>query len=93
MSQWARLGRCANQSLRGLGTVSPTSVVWLPSTGLTSPTSVVCPPPQPFNWSYYMPGIDIPGDDYNVTNVAYSDPHICQVWGRGEGRLSARCGS
>ena len=26
-----------------------------------------------------MPGTDIPGDDYNVTNVNYADPHICQV--------------
>jgi hypothetical protein len=31
------------------------------------------------NASYYMPGIDLPGSDYNVTNVAYSDPHICQA--------------
>jgi sucrose-6-phosphate hydrolase SacC (GH32 family) len=29
--------------------------------------------------SYYMPGIDLPGDDYNVTNVNYTDPHICQA--------------
>jgi hypothetical protein len=29
--------------------------------------------------SYYMPGTDLPGGDYNVTNVAYSDPHICQA--------------
>lgn len=28
--------------------------------------------------SYYMPGVDMPGGDYNVTNVNYSDPHICQ---------------
>ena len=29
--------------------------------------------------NYYMPGIDMPGGDYNVTNVNYSDPHICQA--------------
>ena len=29
--------------------------------------------------SYYMPGIDMPGDDLNVTNVAYGDPRICQA--------------
>ena len=29
--------------------------------------------------SYYMPGTDLPGGDYNVTNVNYSDPHICQA--------------
>jgi len=34
------------------------------------------PPPAE---SYYMPGIDMPGDDLNVTNVAYSDPRICQA--------------
>ena len=28
--------------------------------------------------NYYMPGIDLPGGDYNVTNVNYSDPHVCQ---------------
>ena len=29
--------------------------------------------------SYYMPNVDIPGGDYNVTNVDYTDPHICQA--------------
>lgn len=33
----------------------------------------------PTNLSYYMPGIDLPGGDYNVTNVNYSDPKICQA--------------
>ena len=28
--------------------------------------------------SWWMPGVDITGGDYNVTNVDYSDPHICQ---------------
>ena len=28
---------------------------------------------------YYMPGVDLPGGDYNVTDVQYSDPHICQA--------------
>ena len=27
---------------------------------------------------YYQPGVDLPGGDYNVTDVSYSDPHICQ---------------
>jgi len=26
----------------------------------------------------YMPNIDLPGDDYNVTDVNYTDPTICQ---------------
>lgn len=39
----------------------------------------VGPSAPPFNYSYYMPGIDLPGGDYNVTNVNYSDPHICQA--------------
>lgn len=26
-----------------------------------------------------MPNTDLPGDDYNVTNVNYADPHICQA--------------
>jgi len=38
--------------------------------------------------SYYMPGVDLPGGDYNVTNVAYSDPHICQAACTADG---ARC--
>jgi len=29
--------------------------------------------------SYYMPGVDMPGEDMNVTNVQYTDPHICQA--------------
>ncbi len=33
----------------------------------------------PFNSTYYMPGIDMPGGDYNVTNVNYTDPHDCQA--------------
>lgn len=33
----------------------------------------------PANLSYYMPGIDLPGGDYNVTDVNYTDPHICQA--------------
>lgn len=33
----------------------------------------------PDNSSYYMVGIDLPGGDYNVTNVNYTDPHICQA--------------
>jgi len=28
---------------------------------------------------YYLPNTDIPGGDYNVTNVNYTDPHICQA--------------
>jgi hypothetical protein len=28
---------------------------------------------------WYMPGVDLPGGDYNVTDVTYSDPHICQA--------------
>lgn len=27
----------------------------------------------------YMVGMDLPGDDYNVTNINYTDPHICQA--------------
>ncbi len=29
--------------------------------------------------SGYMPGIDLPGGDYNVTDVSYHDPRTCQV--------------
>ena len=36
-------------------------------------------PPKPENLTYYMPGIDLPGGDYNVTDVSYTDPHICQA--------------
>jgi len=31
------------------------------------------------NLTYYMPGTDLPGGDYNVTDVSYTDPHICQA--------------
>ena len=31
------------------------------------------------NLSYYMPGYDLPGGDYNVTDVDYKDPHVCQA--------------
>jgi hypothetical protein len=27
----------------------------------------------------YMPGVDLPGGDYNVTDVRYSDPRACQA--------------
>ena len=33
------------------------------------------PPPS----SYYMPGVDMPGDDLSVTNVNYTDPRLCQL--------------
>jgi sucrose-6-phosphate hydrolase SacC (GH32 family) len=33
----------------------------------------------PTNTSYFMVGWDLPGDDDNVTNVNYTDPHICQA--------------
>jgi len=36
-------------------------------------------PVKPENLTYYMPGTDIPGGDYNVTDVSYTDPHICQA--------------
>jgi Glycosyl hydrolases family 32 N-terminal domain/PAN domain len=29
--------------------------------------------------NYYMPNTDLPGGDYNVTNVQYDDPHLCQA--------------
>lgn len=29
--------------------------------------------------SYYMVGVDMPGDDLSVTNVNYTDPHLCQL--------------
>jgi len=29
--------------------------------------------------NYFMPGVDLPSDDYNVTDVSYSDPRICQA--------------
>lgn len=29
--------------------------------------------------SYFMPGVDLPGLDFNVTDVSYTDPHICQA--------------
>jgi len=32
----------------------------------------------PGNSTYYMVGVDLPGADYNITNVNYTDPHICQ---------------
>lgn len=28
---------------------------------------------------YFQPGVDLPGGDYNVTNVHYRDPRICQA--------------
>ena len=31
------------------------------------------------NLTYYMPGVDLPGGDYNVTDVTYTDPHVCQA--------------
>lgn len=34
------------------------------------------PPPSA---SYYMPGVDMPGGDLNVTDVEYTDPHLCQL--------------
>lgn len=39
---------------------------------------------------YFLPGVDLPGGDYNVTNVNYADPHICQV--RAGGRACVRGG-
>lgn len=35
------------------------------------------PPAAPV--TYYMPGVDMPGDDLSVTNVAYTDPLMCQA--------------
>ena len=29
--------------------------------------------------SYYMKGVDMPGEDLSVTNVNYTDPHLCQL--------------
>ena len=26
-----------------------------------------------------MPGIDMPGEDLSVTDVEYTDPHLCQA--------------
>ena len=34
---------------------------------------------EPPSSSYYMPGIDMPGDDLSVTDVEYTDPHLCQA--------------
>jgi hypothetical protein len=39
---------------------------------------------------YFMPGVDLPGGDYNVTDVSYSDAHICQAACTADG---ARCQS
>lgn len=36
---------------------------------------------------YYLPDTDIPGGDYNVTNVSYDDPHICQAQCTSDGDL------
>jgi hypothetical protein len=38
---------------------------------------------------WYMPGVDLPGGDYNVTDVEYSDPHICQAACGGDARCKA----
>lgn len=35
--------------------------------------------PVPPGGSYYMPGVDMPGQDLSVTNVNYKDPHLCQL--------------
>ncbi len=42
-------------------------------------TATVTAGGSPANESYYMPGTDLPGGDYNVTNVNYTDPHVCQA--------------
>jgi len=39
--------------------------------------------------SSYLPGVDLMGDDYNVTNVDYTDPHICQAQCNSEARCAA----
>jgi hypothetical protein len=34
--------------------------------------------PQPGD-GYYMPGVDLPGGDFSVVDVNYTDPHLCQA--------------
>lgn len=36
------------------------------------------PDPNPQPLGPYMTGTDLPGQDYNVTSVKYSDPHLCE---------------
>eukprot|EP01116_Phalansterium_solitarium_P025276 TRINITY_DN9582_c0_g1_i2.p2 TRINITY_DN9582_c0_g1~~TRINITY_DN9582_c0_g1_i2.p2 ORF type:complete len:632 (+),score=194.35 TRINITY_DN9582_c0_g1_i2:80-1975(+) len=36
-------------------------------------------PSPPVELTYFMPGMDLPGDDYKVTNVNYTDPKRCQA--------------
>ena len=31
-----------------------------------------------FELGQYMVGMDLPGNDYNITPVSYTDPHVCQ---------------
>lgn len=54
------------------GTVGAEGAPTHATVGVGSPTPAK-------NLTKYMPGIDLPGGDYNVTNVRYSDPKTCEA--------------
>jgi len=48
---------------------TPSSSIYIAQVGVRTAT----------HYSRYMPGVDLSGDDYNVTNVDYKDPKVCQA--------------
>jgi beta-fructofuranosidase len=64
------VGKSINVSTQIVFTFDPSNFTLKASIGGSIPST---------NLSYYMPGVDLPGGDYNVTNVNYSDPKICQA--------------
>lgn len=54
---------------------TPVTISFDPATRTANVSVGPAPPPL----SYFMPGTDLPGGDYNVTNVNYSDPRVCQA--------------
>ena len=59
------------------GGVSTALNITFDSASFTANVSLPRPAPPP--GSYYMPGIDMPGGDLSVTDVSYTDPHLCQL--------------
>ena len=57
--------------------VSTPILIHFDRASFTANVSVGGAPPR--NLSYYMPGVDLGGDDYSVVNVNYTDPRICQA--------------
>jgi sucrose-6-phosphate hydrolase SacC (GH32 family) len=63
---------------RAAAAVSSLTFSWDPVNRTAAVAWVAGGGPSPGD-PYYMPGVDMPGGDFNVTNVSYDDPRICQA--------------